>query len=136
MGWRIMADVTMTAHFGFLLYVALGGFLAWKWRWMLIPHFGAAAYGAGTVLIGWPCPLTGWEDEFRARAGDNGIEPAGFIDHYLDGVVYPQGNVEYAQAAAAVVVAISWFGLIWWSKRQRRRQEIAESEREAEAPDH
>ncbi|QSB04308.1 DUF2784 domain-containing protein [Natronoglycomyces albus] len=119
MGWRIAADITMAAHFGFLIYVALGGFLAWKWRWMIIPHLGAAAYGAGTVFIGWDCPLTGWEDEFRHRAGQEGLPPTGFIDHYLEGVVYPESNLVFAQTVVAILIAISWAGLIWLWQRSR-----------------
>lgn len=124
MGWRILADVTMSAHFAFLVYVALGGFLAWKWRWALIPHLGVAAYAGGTVVIGWPCPLTDWENEFRFRAGQEGLPATGFIDHYIEGVVYPEGNIVYAQSAVALMIAISWIGFYWLYKRRQHRDEL------------
>jgi hypothetical protein len=38
MGYRLLAELLMLLHFGFLAYVAMGGFLAW-WRPLLIvPH--------------------------------------------------------------------------------------------------
>ena len=35
----------------------------------------------------------------------------GFIDHYIEGVLYPQEYTQLIQAAAALVVLGSWLGL-------------------------
>ncbi len=112
MGYRLLADVVMVAHFGFLGYVVLGGFLAWRWPWALLPHLIAAGWGGLTVLFPatLTCPLTAWEDAARHAAGEQGLPASGFIDHYLEGVVYPERYTGLIQAAAAVVVLVSWLG--------------------------
>ncbi|MGH3659067.1 MAG: DUF2784 domain-containing protein [Micromonosporaceae bacterium] len=112
MGYRLLADGVMILHFGFLGYVVLGGLLAWRWWWALPPHLLACAWGAltvafpGTVL----CPLTAWEDSASRAAGQQGLPPSGFVDHYLEDVVYPERYAPVIQALAAVVVLISWYG--------------------------
>jgi uncharacterized protein DUF2784 len=108
-GYRALADVVMLVHFGFLAFVALGGFLAWRFRWVLVPH--AAAVGWAVLsLAGMPCPLTGWEDGLRRLAGEQGL-PRGFVNTYLTGVVYPQEHLLAAQLLVAVLIAVSWVGL-------------------------
>jgi Protein of Unknown function (DUF2784) len=109
MGYRLLAELVMLAHFGFLAYVALGGFLAWRWRWALAPHVGAAGWGALSATVGIPCPLTYWENTARRHAGEQGL-PRGFVDTYLTGVVYPQEHLLTAQLLVATLVAVSWAG--------------------------
>ncbi|WP_264674503.1 DUF2784 domain-containing protein [Thermobifida fusca] len=46
---------------------------------MFWPHLAAAAYGLGTVVVGWPCPLTRLENWARSKAGQQGLDPGGFI---------------------------------------------------------
>lgn len=115
MGYRLLADVVMALHFGFLAYVVLGGFLAWRWPWALLPHLVAAVWGGLTVLFPatLACPLTAWEDAARRAAGQQGLPASGFIDHYLEGVVYPERYTGLIQGMAAVVALVSWFGAYW-----------------------
>ena len=105
--YRLLADAVMLVHFGFLAFVALGGFVAWRYRWVLIPHVAAVGWGALTVAVGLDCPLTGWEDRLR-RLGDEDGLPRGFIDTYLTGVVYPQEYLRVAQLLVAALVVVSW----------------------------
>jgi hypothetical protein len=111
MGYQLFADLVMLVHFGFLAYVALGGFLAWWRRWLIIPHIGAVIWGLLIVTVGIPCPLTDWEDEFRRRAGELGL-PRGFIDTYLTGVIYPEEHLLTARLVVALLVLISWIGFV------------------------
>lgn len=108
MGYRLIADVAMLLHFAFLAFMVVGGFLAWRWPWVIWPHLATAAYGLFNVLIGWECPLTHVENWGRERAGDAGLPATGFIDHYLAGVIYPQEHETLIQLGVAVVVVISW----------------------------
>jgi len=124
MAYRWLADVVMLAHFGFIAYVALGGFLAW-WRPLLIvPHASAALWGALSVTAGLTCPLTTWEDWARGRAGEQGLT-RGFIDTYLTGVVYPERYLVVTQLLVAALVAFSWVGL---AVLRRRRTHIGGDE--------
>ncbi len=109
MVYRVLADAVMMAHFGFLLFLALGGFLAWRYRWVLVPHVAAVGWAALSV-VGMDCPLTAWEDDLRWLAGEQGL-PHGFIDTYLTGVVYPREDVPALQLLVAGLVAASWAGL-------------------------
>lgn len=77
MAYRLLADATVAVHAGFLVYLTVGGFLAWRWRWMLWPHVACAAYGLGIVAIGWDCPLTDLENWARVRAGREALPTTG-----------------------------------------------------------
>jgi uncharacterized protein DUF2784 len=111
MGYQLLAELVMLLHFGFLAYVTLGGFLAWRWPWLAVPHVVAVVWGALNATVGIPCPLTAWEDAARGRAGELGL-PRGFIDTYLTGVVYPEEHLLTAQLLVATLVAVSWAGFL------------------------
>jgi Protein of Unknown function (DUF2784) len=86
MPYGLLADLTVAAHFGFVAFVPLGGFLALRHPRVLLAHVPAVGWAAGIVLIGWPCPLTSLERYFREHAGRAAHEE-GFIGTYLTGVV-------------------------------------------------
>ena len=110
MAYRTLADAVMLVHFGFLVFLALGGFLAWRHRWVLVPHVAAVGWAVISVA-GADCPLTALEDRLRRAGGEQGL-PGGFIAHYLTGVVYPEAFLRPAQLLVAGVVAVSWVGLV------------------------
>lgn len=110
MGYRLAADVVLLAHFGFMLFVALGGFLAWRHRWVAWPHAVAIGWGLVSVFVGVGCPLTYWEDRLRTAAGGQGL-PRGFVDTYLTGVIYPADHLVTAQLLVAGLVLVSWVGV-------------------------
>lgn len=112
---QLVADLAMVAHFAFLAYMVVGGFIAWRWRWTIWLHLATATYGLFNVLIGWECPLTHVENWGRERASDQGLPATGFIDHYLAGVIYPQQHETLIQLGVAVIVVISWVG--FWLRR-------------------
>ncbi len=109
MAYRLLADAVMLAHFGFLVFLTVGGFVAWRYRWVFVPHAAAVGW-AMFSLAGVECPLTGWEDGLRRLAGGQGLS-RGFIDTYLTGVVYPQEHLLVAQLLVAGLAAASWIGL-------------------------
>jgi hypothetical protein len=119
MGYRMLAEVTMAVHFAFLVYVALGGFLAWRWPRTLWLHLVATVWGFATVLVGLACPLTYVEDWSRERAGQAGLPPGGFIDHYIEGVIYPQRYTVLVRWLMAAAIVASWLGayLRWRARR-------------------
>lgn len=93
------------AHFAFLIYLPVGGFLALRWRRTIWLHVAAVAWAAGSVLLHVSCPLTGIERLAREHAGMAALGPAGFIDHY-----FSDAGAHVAQAAALAVVVVSWIG--------------------------
>jgi hypothetical protein len=116
--YRLLADATAVVHFLFVTYVVLGGFLAWRWRSTIWTHVAAVAWGFGSVLFVLACPLTALENWARHRAGEAGLPPSGFIDHYITGVLYPRSALEVIRAVVVVVVVVSWLGYRWLSRRR------------------
>ncbi|MCE3554413.1 DUF2784 domain-containing protein [Pseudonocardia sp. RS11V-5] len=111
MAYRFLADAVMLVHFTFLAFVALGGFLAWRWPRVIVLHAAAVGWGLVSVFAHVECPLTAWEDRFRRLAGEQGLA-RGFIDTYLTGVIYPREYLSAIQLAIGCLVAASWAGLV------------------------
>jgi hypothetical protein len=106
---RALAEVTMVLHFAFLAFVVFGGFLAWRWPKGIVLHLAAAGWGFVVVAASLECPLTYVEDYFRRQAGQPGL-PAGFIDTYIEGVVYPEQYARSVQLLVVTLILVSWFG--------------------------
>ncbi len=109
MGYRVLAETTMAAHFAFVGYVVAGGLLAWRWPVAIWPHLAAVGWGFAITVFHLNCPLTYVEDWARRRAGERGLS-AGFIDTYLTGVLYPARFAGLIQVLIGVVVLGSWIG--------------------------
>ena len=117
MGYRLLVQVILLAHFAFLAYVVFGGFLAWRWPRTIWLHLAAAVWGLFIVTFPVTCPLTWAEDWARQQAGEPGLT-RGFIDRYVTGVLYPTELVVQMRFLVAGVVLASWVG--WWYGRRRR----------------
>ncbi|MGI5215533.1 DUF2784 domain-containing protein [Plantactinospora sp. CA-290183] len=111
MGYRLLTVLVVLLHFGFLAYLVAGGFLAWRWPRTVWLHLTAATWGVVVVAAGLACPLTHAEHWARRRAGETGVGE-GFIDHYLEGVLYPERYGTEVRALVAVLVLVSWAGLL------------------------
>lgn len=109
--YRIFADGVMTVHLAFIMFVAVGAVLAWRWPALLWVHLPALAWGVGTVTIGFPCPLTSLEKGLRRLAGTEGYE-GGFVDHYLEDVIYPDEYTIVLRALAVVTIVAGYLGLL------------------------
>ena len=110
--YRVLAETVVLAHFGFVLFVILGGLLALKWRRIAWVHVPAAVWGVVVEFSGWVCPLTPLEGWLRAKAGGE-IYAGGFVERYIVPVLYPPlltRSLQWVLGAAALVVN----GLIYW----------------------
>lgn len=114
MGYRLLADLTVAVHFAFLLFVVAGGLLARRYRWLVVPHLLAAAWGVYVEITpGLVCPLTPLENAFALRAGEAGYSGS-FLEHYLVPVIYPEGLTRNLQLAlAGLVVAVNALVYAW-----------------------
>ncbi|MEV4629183.1 DUF2784 domain-containing protein [Micromonospora sp. NPDC049523] len=109
MGYRLLTTVILVVHFGFLAYLVFGGFVAWHWRWTIWPHLAAAVWGVTVVVGKLVCPLTYAEHWSRRQAGESGAATTqGFIDRYVEGVLYPARFTALAQTLLALLIATSW----------------------------
>jgi len=123
MSYAILADLVVVLHFAFVLFVVMGG--AWvvfrpRVAWLHVPAF---LWGAGIELVGGICPLTPLEQWLRAQAGDAAYA-GGFVEHYLLGILYPQGLDRRTQVVLGVLVLVinlGWYTLAWRRTRRHTR---------------
>lgn len=116
--YRLLADLTLLAHFAFIIFVLLGGLLVLKWPQVAWLHIPAALWGALTEFFSLPCPLTPLEKHFQRLAGDTPYE-GDFIARYLLPLIYPAGltpTVQIVLGAIVVVLNIVIYG--WLLARQ------------------
>jgi hypothetical protein len=116
-GYRFLTTAILGLHFAFVAYAVVGGFLAWRWPRMIWPHLAAGAWGFVVIAARLTCPLTYAEDWSRQQAGEPGLT-RGFIDRYIEGVVYPERLVPLVQALAATAVVVSWVGFVLLRRRR------------------
>ena len=110
--YRLLADATVLVHFAFIVFVAVGGLMAWRWPRLLWLHVPAVAWGLGIVTVGYVCPLTPLEKHFRRR-GDAEAYEGGFVDRYIEDVVYPDEYTPHVRLVAAALIAVGWAGVAW-----------------------
>ncbi len=121
MGYRLLAELTMLAHFGFLVFVVLGALLVLRWPWLALLHIPAFLWGALISFMGWVCPLTPLENRFLRLSGEEGYD-TGFIEHYITGILYPTGLTRTSQIAMGVLVLLLNGALYGWILHRRRKE--------------
>jgi hypothetical protein len=98
----------------------LGGLLVLRWQWVAVLHVPAAIWGILIEFAGWICPLTPLENSFRRLGGEAGYA-GGFIDHYIQPVVYPSGLTRGTQVvlgSLALLVNLIAYGLVVARRRR------------------
>ena len=119
--YRGLSVAVAGLHYAFLAYVVLGGLVALRWPRTVRLHAAAVGWGALVLAASVRCPLTSAEDWLRERGGWPRL-PGGFIDRYVEGVLYPARLTPLAQALAAALVLGSWAVLL---SRSRSRAPAA-----------
>lgn len=120
--WYLLAaDAILLLHVLFVAFVVIGLLLIFigKWRrwrwvrrfWFRVAHLAAIGFVVVQSWLGAICPLTRWENELRARAGDAAY-PGDFIAYWLETLLYYQApawvfTLIYTLFGALVVA--SWF---------------------------
>jgi len=113
--YRLLADLVVVVHLAFIVFVAGGALLAWRWPWLLWLHAPSLSWAVASITVGLDCPLTPLEKFLRELAGDEGYS-GGFVDRYVEGVVYPGSLTPWLRALAFVTIVIGYAGV-----RHRRR---------------
>ncbi len=116
----LTADALLVLHVLFvvfvvsgLLLVLAGGLFGWRWvrnPWFRVAHLGAIGVVVLQSWLGVICPLTVWEMELRARAGD-AVYAGSFISHWLQELLYyqaPEWVFTTAYTAFGMLVLLSW----------------------------
>lgn len=129
MVYGLLADVVMVTHFAFIVFLPVGALLTWRWPRLVWVYLPTAVYGLMIIMVGFPCPLTPLERSLRVRAGERAFT-GGFVDHYIEGVIYPQ---QYAGLIRGLVVVLMVVGYAGLAVRLRRRALVARPQRQDRA---
>lgn len=125
MFYRLLADLTVLVHFGFVLFVVLGGLLALRWPRAAWLHLPTALWGAGIEFAAGICPLTPLENHLRRLGGESGYT-GGFVEHYVLPVLYPDGltrEVQLVLGTFVIVLNIVVYTIVW--RRRSRRSKAS-----------
>ncbi len=112
--YRALADAVLVLHLGFVLFVVLGGLLVPRWPTLAWLHIPAAIWGVLIEFTGWICPLTPLENSFRERGGEAGYS-GGFIQHYIQPLLYPAGltrSTQFALGGIALILNLAAYGVV------------------------
>jgi hypothetical protein len=116
--YRIAADGVVVVHFAFIVFLALGGVVAWRWPRLLWLHVCAVAWGIAIIAIGFVCPLTPLERHLRRQGDEQGYE-GGFVDRYIEDVIYPGEYTWLVRTLIAVAVVMGWtVVVVRWGRRR------------------
>jgi hypothetical protein len=111
--------LTAAAHFAFIGYMVIGGFLALRWPRTIWLHVPAAIWGIAIEVFDFTCPLTWLERWARARAAMSPLAPNGFIDQYITGVLYPASAATLVLILVFSTICLSWILFAVMTKRRR-----------------
>ncbi len=83
------------------------------WRlWIAFIHIPFAIWASVVNVASWICPLTPLEVKFRLAAGQVGYE-GGFIEHYIEPLIYIQGMTRTVEIILGVSVVV-WNLLVYY----------------------
>ena len=120
MPYGLFADAVLLAHAAFVAFVVLGGFLVLRWRRLAWVHLPVVAWGAGIEFTGGICPLTPLENHLRALAHEQGYV-GGFVEHYVFGLLYPEGltrDVQMALGLGVLALNAAVYARLWYRRRR------------------
>jgi hypothetical protein len=119
--YRSLADLVLVLHLSFVIFVLLGALLVLRWPWLAWLHLPAAIWGVLIEYAGWICPLTPLEISLRSLGGEAGYS-GGFIEHYIQPVLYPAGLTRAAQfglGSVALILNLVVYGIVISRMRSR-----------------
>jgi hypothetical protein len=122
--YRILADLVLVLHLGFVVFVVLGGLLVLRWPAIMALHIPAAVWGVVIEFTGWLCPLTPLENWLRVRGGELGYS-GGFIEHYIQPVLYPSGltrGIQIALGTLVMLLNLTAYSIVLSRSRRRAAQ--------------
>ncbi|QJW96383.1 DUF2784 domain-containing protein [Frigoriglobus tundricola] len=106
MWYGIAADLMVAIHITYVAYVILGQLaiviaapMKWQWArnpWFRVTHLGAIAVVAYEAVRGLRCPLTVWEEQLRALAGQTFGGSDTFMGRILHDLLFVENMPEIA----------------------------------------
>jgi len=122
MNKSLIADLIVSIHFGFVIFVVggffiimLGGVLKWKFIrnfYFRLIHLALILFVVFETLFGITCPLTEWEYELRTAAGQQNIDNISFITRIIQKIIF----YEFPQIVFIIVYCLFGAAVLisWW----------------------
>ena len=132
MWYGYLADLIVAMHVAYVGYVVVGQLLIivaapmkWEWArnpWFRFSHLAAIGVVAYEALAGLRCPLTVWEEQLRALAGQSFAAGDTFMGRMLHNLLFIEGQPEifFTTMYIAVFVLVIQ-GLVMYPPRQFSR---------------
>lgn len=114
MVYQIAADMVLVLHIVFVLFAVLGSLLVFWRRYVIWLHLPAMIWAVWIEFRGGICPLTPLENWLR-RQGDIVGYHGGFIEHYIEFLLYPTDLTRTTQVimgAAVLSINCGLYGLL------------------------
>lgn len=108
--YQLTADLVVVVHLAFMVFVGVGSLLARRCPRLAWLHAPSLIWAVSSIGIGLPCPLTSLEKLLR-RLGGEGVYEGGFVDHYVEAVLYPESLTPLLQVMAFVAIVTGYMGL-------------------------
>ena len=112
--YEFFANLTLTAHLIFILFVVFGGLIFLIFPKIIYMHLPALLWGIYIELTNSVCPLTYLENWFLYK-GELSTYSNDFINNYLFPIIYPEGltaEIQIYLGASLIVINIFIYGLI------------------------
>ena len=119
--FRLLADLLLIFHVCYVLFAAFGGLLVLYRRWIWKIHLPAVAWGFLVQYFVWSCPLTSWENHFRALGGEAGYD-GGFVEYYLRAALYPGFAAQFHLFLSIALVIVNLLIYFYVFKRKNTIQ--------------
>ena len=111
--YQVAADLVLVLHLAFVFFAILGSLLVFWRRYLCLLHLPALIWAVWIEFRGSVCPLTPLENWLHRQGGIAGYQ-GGFIEHYIELLLYPPGLTRITQVILGVTVLIINCGLYGW----------------------
>ena len=101
--YGLLADLLLFVHLTFMKFVALGGLMVLRWRWLVWIHLPSAILGAVLALGGWFWPFAGIERWLRERGAAAGYT-RNLVEQFLPAWLHPAALPRGLEIAAGLLV--------------------------------
>ncbi len=113
----MLADSVVLLHFLWIVFLIFGALAGYYLRWVKYLHLGSLVFSLLLQGFGWICPLTILEVWLRQQQTPGGGYRGGFIQHYVEKIVYLDVPAWVILVGTLVVVAIT----VWVYLRPRKK---------------
>lgn len=114
--YGLLADLMVAVHVAYVAYVIVGQLaivvaapFRWQWArnpWFRFTHLLAIGVVAYEALMGLRCPLTVWEEQLRALAGQSFNSSDTFMGRLLHDLLFIEGQPEIFFTTMYVAMAV------------------------------